>query len=116
MSSGKANSELFDRSRPIYGRNFALAKGFQPEACWQILKTEDRTAAIGDQASIQWALMKKLGDVLTYEEETGLAFHGRSYGLCVSTPLDDPLSDSLRAAAVECVEACPTGALAWKSD
>ncbi|MGA2254918.1 MAG: FAD-dependent oxidoreductase [Thermoguttaceae bacterium] len=47
-------------------------------------------------------------------EPLGLAFVGRGFDVRVTAPLDDALSAALQRAARECVEACPTAALALK--
>jgi NADPH-dependent glutamate synthase beta subunit-like oxidoreductase/ferredoxin len=49
-------------------------------------------------------------------EPLGLAFVGRGFDVRVTVPLDDALSAALQRAARECVEACPTAALALKSE
>ena len=54
------------------------------------------------------AITKKFSDA------TGLEFCGRGYDVKVSVPFDELLSVGLKNAAKECVESCPTGALAWK--
>ena len=48
------------------------------------------------------------------KEPLGLAFLGRGFDLRVGVPFGDSLAAGLRATAVQCVEACPTGALALK--
>jgi len=47
-------------------------------------------------------------------EPLGLAFVGRGFDVRVTSPLNDTLSAALQQAAWECVEACPTAALALK--
>ena len=47
-------------------------------------------------------------------EPVGLAFVGRGFDVRVTAPLDEALSAALQRAARECVEACPTAALAFK--
>lgn len=47
-------------------------------------------------------------------EPTGLAFIGRGFDVRPGVPFNEPLSQALRKVAVECVEACPTGALVMK--
>ncbi len=49
-------------------------------------------------------------------EEVGLAFVGRGFDVRVAVPFDRSLSEGLAVAAAECVEACPTGALAFRDD
>ena len=46
---------------------------------------------------------------------SGLAFLGRGYETSVGVPFGDSLESALGSAAAECVEKCPTGALAWKN-
>jgi ferredoxin len=48
-------------------------------------------------------------------EPLGLTFVGRGFDVRVAVPLDRSLADALSKAAAECVAACPTAALAWKS-
>ena len=43
----------------------------------------------------------------------GLAFTGRGFNTKVTVPFGETLQNGLRAAAAECVAACPTGALAF---
>jgi len=47
-------------------------------------------------------------------EALGLAFIGRGFGVQIGTPFGASLAEALRATAAECVEACPTAALAFK--
>lgn len=54
-----------------------VAKGYEAENPWLLLSRpgpNDEIPAIGDAASIQWALGKKLGDVLMYTDESGREF------------------------------------------
>lgn len=44
----------------------------------------------------------------------GLTFIGRGFDVRVRTPFDMPLAKALGSAALECVKACPTGALALR--
>jgi ferredoxin len=46
-------------------------------------------------------------------EELGLAFVGRGFDVRVAVPFGRTLVEGLRASAAKCVEACPTGALAF---
>lgn len=46
-------------------------------------------------------------------EALGLAFVGRGFSVRVGVPFDDRLEQALTTAAGECVQACPTGALAF---
>jgi NADH dehydrogenase/NADH:ubiquinone oxidoreductase subunit G len=47
-------------------------------------------------------------------ERLGLTFVGRGFDVRVETPFGEPLSEGLTRTAGACVEACPTGALAWR--
>jgi ferredoxin len=47
-------------------------------------------------------------------EKLGLAFVGRGFDVRVAVPFDDSLAEGLKVAATQCVQACPTGALAFK--
>ncbi len=48
-------------------------------------------------------------------ERLGLTFIGRGFGVTVAVPFDATLAQGLAIAAHQCVEACPTGALAFKA-
>jgi len=48
-------------------------------------------------------------------EPFGLTFVGRGFDVRVAVPLGNSLADGLGKVAGECVQACPTGALAFKS-
>ena len=53
------------------------------ENSWMLLKykeNDDTVPAIGDQATITWALGKKIGDVLPYTDERGNTFNLRLVG------------------------------------
>ncbi len=47
-------------------------------------------------------------------EPVGMAFLGRGNGMRVAPPCGEDMSEALGVAARDCVEACPTGALAWR--
>ncbi len=49
-------------------------------------------------------------------EITGLAFTGRGFDVRMTVPFSLPLSSGLTLSADECVESCPTGALAFRTD
>jgi formate dehydrogenase major subunit len=49
-------------------------------------------------------------------EELGLAIVGRGFHVTMKVPFDRPLSDGLRRVAARCAEACPTGALALRTE
>ena len=57
-----------------------------------------------------------VGITKKYSDATGFEFCGRSYDVKVGVPFGDLLSVGLKDAVKECVESCPTGALAWKRD
>ena len=46
-------------------------------------------------------------------EELGLAFVSRGFEMKVRAPYGEPFERAMKNTAAECVEACPTGALAW---
>jgi len=47
-------------------------------------------------------------------ERYGLTFVGRGFDMKVAVPFGRPLGQGLEACVGRCVEACPTGALAWR--
>jgi ferredoxin len=47
-------------------------------------------------------------------EPVGMAFLGRGNGMRVAPPCGEGMAAALGAVARDCVEACPTGALAWR--
>ncbi|HUW17932.1 MAG TPA: FAD-dependent oxidoreductase [Sedimentisphaerales bacterium] len=47
-------------------------------------------------------------------EELGLTFIGRGFDVHVAVPFDHSIAEGLKRTASQCVEACPTGALAFK--
>jgi ferredoxin len=47
-------------------------------------------------------------------EKLGLTFVGRGFDVRVAVPFNESLAEGLQVAAAQCVEACPTGALAFK--
>jgi len=51
----------------------------------------------------------------THREALGLSFIGRGFDVRPAVPFGESLLQGLKEAAEECVKACPTGALAWKS-
>jgi NADPH-dependent glutamate synthase beta subunit-like oxidoreductase/ferredoxin len=51
-----------------------------------------------------------------HRESLGLTFIARGFSVRVAVPFDKPLSDALHSAARQCVEACPTGAIALKDE
>jgi NADPH-dependent glutamate synthase beta subunit-like oxidoreductase/ferredoxin len=48
-------------------------------------------------------------------ESLGLTFVGRGFDVRVTTPFDHSIAEGLKLAAKQCVEACPTGALAFRN-
>jgi NADPH-dependent glutamate synthase beta subunit-like oxidoreductase/ferredoxin len=49
-------------------------------------------------------------------EPLGLALVGRGFDTRVSVPFNESLAEALTVATTRCVEACPTGALAWRTE
>jgi ferredoxin len=49
-------------------------------------------------------------------EKLGLAFVGRGFDVRVAVPFNESLAEGLKIAAAQCVQACPTGALAFKDE
>ncbi|MFN8241504.1 MAG: 2Fe-2S iron-sulfur cluster-binding protein [Bacteroidales bacterium] len=49
-------------------------------------------------------------------EKFGMAFTGRGFDVLISTPLGKGLHESLTVSAGKCVNACPTGALAFRKE
>ncbi len=49
-----------------------------------------------------------------FQEKLGLTFIGRGFDVRVAVPFDATLAEGLQVAAAQCVQACPTGALAFK--
>jgi NADPH-dependent glutamate synthase beta subunit-like oxidoreductase len=49
-------------------------------------------------------------------EKLGLAFVGRGFDVRVSVPFNESLAEGLKVVAARCVQACPTGALAFKDE
>ena len=73
-----------------------LAKGVTAESPWRALKRHaaqagDEVAAIGDAASIQWALGRKVGDTLDYTDERGRPFKLRLVGAVANSILQGSL-------------------------
>lgn len=48
-------------------------------------------------------------------EAIGLTFAGRGFDVCISVPFNGTIKEALIQTAQECVESCPTGALAFKN-
>ncbi|MFP4248061.1 MAG: 2Fe-2S iron-sulfur cluster-binding protein [Armatimonadota bacterium] len=51
-----------------------------------------------------------------YEDELGLTFVGRGFDVRTAVPLGATIAEGLRRAAVECAEACPTGAIVLRDE
>jgi len=49
-------------------------------------------------------------------EKLGLSFVGRGFDVRVAVPFNESLAEGLKIAAAQCVQACPTGALAFKDE
>jgi predicted molibdopterin-dependent oxidoreductase YjgC len=49
------------------------------------------------------------------KESLGLTFVGRGFDVRVAAPFGEALGNALAETAVECAEACPTGAISMKS-
>jgi len=49
-------------------------------------------------------------------EELGLTFVGRGFDVRVAVPFEHSMAEGLKVTARRCVEACPTGALAFKDE
>jgi len=49
-------------------------------------------------------------------EKLGLTFVGRGFDVRVAVPFNESLAEGLKIAAAQCVQACPTGALAFKDE
>jgi len=47
-------------------------------------------------------------------EKLGLTFLGRGFDVRVAVPFNESLAEGLKIAAAQCVQACPTGALAFR--
>ncbi len=47
-------------------------------------------------------------------EDIGLSFHGRGFDMQIRVPFDHDFDEALVSSADECVEACPTAALAFR--
>lgn len=72
----------------------AAARGLSRDRGWELLRAEtgpDEVPAIGDAASIQWALGKKVGDTLDYTDERGRTFKLRLVGAVANSVLQGNL-------------------------
>jgi ABC-type antimicrobial peptide transport system permease subunit len=71
-----------------------IAKSLPKENTWRLLnqKTDDGSVpAIGDEASIQWALGKSVGDTVDYTDERGRKFKLRLVGAVANSILQGSL-------------------------
>jgi NADH dehydrogenase/NADH:ubiquinone oxidoreductase subunit G len=50
------------------------------------------------------------------KEQLGLTFIGRGFDARVAVPFDHTIAEGLKQTARKCVQACPTGALAFKQE
>ena len=49
-------------------------------------------------------------------ERFGFTFAGRGFDVRLTVPFNESLENGLKKAAKECVESCPTAALAWRNN
>lgn len=72
-----------------------VAKGLERSAGWKLLETggtdPDEIPAIGDQASIQWALGKRIGDTIPYTDGQGRTIRLRLVGAVANSILQGSL-------------------------
>ncbi len=93
---GVRPGQLTERGAFRFG---GMAKGVASDSGWEALKAWKETAdggvdevpAVGDLASIQWALGKKLGDTLEMTDERGRSFRVRLVGGVVNSILQGSL-------------------------
>ena len=72
----------------------SVPKGAAPAEAWRALERvepDGAIPAIGDQASIQWALGKSVGDTMTLEDENGKSFRIRFVGAVANSILQGSL-------------------------
>jgi NADH dehydrogenase/NADH:ubiquinone oxidoreductase subunit G len=48
------------------------------------------------------------------EESLGLTYIGRGFDVRISVPFNETIAEALKNTAAACVNACPTGAMAFK--
>ena len=53
-------------------------------------------------------------EISAKEESLGLTYIGRGFDVRISVPFNDTIAEALRKTAEKCVNACPTGAMAFK--
>jgi len=53
-------------------------------------------------------------EISSKQESLGLTYVGRGFDVRVSVPFNETIADALKKTAAECVNACPTGAMAFK--
>jgi len=69
-------------------------KGVRDKHAWELLNTdlgEDIVPAVGDYATVIWALRKSVGDVLEYTDEKGRTFRLRLVGMLENSILQGSL-------------------------
>jgi len=53
-------------------------------------------------------------EISAKEESLGLTYIGRGFDVRISVPFNETIAEALRKTAADCVNACPTGAMAFK--
>lgn len=51
-----------------------------------------------------------------YGEDIGLTFVGRGFGMEIHVPFGETLEHGVKESAAECIDACPTAAIAWRRE
>jgi ferredoxin len=54
-------------------------------------------------------------EISAKEESLGLTYFGRGFDVRISVPFSETIAEALKKTAAACVEACPTGAMAFKN-
>jgi putative ABC transport system permease protein len=81
--------ELYDRTSFTFTQ---VAKNSIPGRPWLMLEeTGDEIPAVGDEATITWALHKKIGDTVDYTDEHGRPFKVRLVGAVANSILQGSL-------------------------
>ncbi|HEY3854338.1 MAG TPA: ABC transporter permease [Verrucomicrobiae bacterium] len=71
---------------------FTLTTSNEDKKPWLLLnQTSDEISAVGDEATITWALHKKIGDTVTYTDEQGKSFTVRIVGTVANSILQGSL-------------------------
>ena len=73
-------------------------------------KTLELAQKIAAKSPLTLRIAKEAGEPL------GVSIIGRGFEVTVAAPFDHPLSDGLRETARRCAEACPSGALALRTE